>query len=1366
MSFDRTTRNALAHVVAQARERLKFDVMDQLLRLGFQADGYMLDLDQIAGLSERERMAGRELRDLLEHFVVLESGSGTVRRQAAYDRLAREIGFTTLNRLVALHMAEERGLIVQSVGRGLASDGFQIYERITRDALGNRAETYRAYLECLYDELVIDLPVLFDRTTPESRIFPSERCLQDVLGLLNDASLAHLWMEDEAIGWVYQYYNDPDERKKMREVQAPRNSRELAVRNQFFTPRYVVEFLTDNTLGRLWYEMRQGKTQLRDQCCYLVRHPVEIYLQDGEEAPQSAEPEEDLSSEELLNWPVFIPFRVKKDPRDLKILDPACGSGHFLLYAFDLLKTIYEEAWADSDSPISLVIGTRLRNDYADIDTLRRDLPGLILRYNLYGIDIDLRACQIAGLALWLRSQRSYQAQGLRPTDRPSITKSNIVCAEPMPGEREFLDEYLKRHVDQRLHDLVRIIWEKMQLVGEAGILLKIEQEIEVELGKARERAMIDIPNVQVSLFQQDNSVIQERMTFSTLEEHAFWNEAEQKLLTALSDYAMQAPNGHVIQRRLFAEDAVQGFAFVDLCRNRFDVVLMNPPFGATSSGFKKFLEARGESKDLAAAFISNTLEIVVQDGFVGSITTRTIYFIKGLSDWRRELVKDVQGVNLFLDLGYGVLDAAVETCATVIQKSSRPRLGTFIHALGKNEEIDQMGSRFLQQVPSYFTACSKFESIPNFPFAYWASSELILSFTKYPTVGDRFQIRSGGNPRDDFRFVRHWVEVDSSNKNDEFVLYSKGGEFRLYHYDVHLVIQWKDSGRELKVHAANYRKNLGWSADWRALMNNYDDYFKPGITWPRRTSRLGFRFLPAGCVFGDKSPVILVKDGDKNPCSLSSYLAVLNTKSFATALNLMVGGSELAQSFEVGIVRNCPLPEFPSSNIENQVYECFTAMQALDSFDETSHEYVGFTGGLPLQESLTSTWNKILEYRVLKAQTVLKLQAHFETLIAPQFGESAIDSQLSAEDFNLGNLKMFVKDLVSYLIGCVFGRWDLRFLLNPTLLAVRTDPLAKLPPCSPAMLQSSDERLASSSNIASEEWFISKSGSTTFPTQDSIQCSTITNFEYPLSIAWDGILVDDSVHPTNITYHIREVMAVLWPSINGAMSEKVEREVCQILGVNDLRKYLFRPSAFFEDHLKRYSKSHRQAPIYWPLSTSSGSYTLWIYYHRLTSDTLFTAINHYVDPKVAETQRKINELEAQLMDVKGRDTTRQREERENIRTFLVELQSFRNELLRVAALPYHPNLNDGVIINAAPLYRLFSLPKWAKDTKECWEKLQRGEYDWAHLAYTIWPDRVREKCRVDHSVAIAHNLENLYIEQQTTVRGKGSQGKDKEDEE
>ena len=131
----------------------------------------------------------------------------------------------------------------------------------------------------VFDELAVDLGVLFDRYSAEGRLFPRESVLLDVLELVNHPDLERLWAEDETIGWIYQYFNDPAERKAMRDAsQAPRNSRELAVRNQFFTPRYVVEFLTDNTLGRIWYEMRKGETHLKEACQYLVRRPDEVFL--------------------------------------------------------------------------------------------------------------------------------------------------------------------------------------------------------------------------------------------------------------------------------------------------------------------------------------------------------------------------------------------------------------------------------------------------------------------------------------------------------------------------------------------------------------------------------------------------------------------------------------------------------------------------------------------------------------------------------------------------------------------------------------------------------------------------------------------------------------------------------------------------------------------------------------------------------------------------------------------------------------------------------------------------------------------------------------------------------------------------------
>ncbi len=176
-------------------------------------------------------------------------------------------------------MAEARDLIIQSVAKGVQSKGFQLYQHVVGPSLGDTGAAYGQYLFSLFDEFAIDLAVLFDRFSPQGRLFPRDTVLTELLGLINDPEINHLWAEDETIGWIYQYFNSKEERKAMRDAsQAPRNSRELAVRNQFFTPRYVVEFLTDNTLGRIWYEMRQGNVPWVDDCKYLVRRPDEVFL--------------------------------------------------------------------------------------------------------------------------------------------------------------------------------------------------------------------------------------------------------------------------------------------------------------------------------------------------------------------------------------------------------------------------------------------------------------------------------------------------------------------------------------------------------------------------------------------------------------------------------------------------------------------------------------------------------------------------------------------------------------------------------------------------------------------------------------------------------------------------------------------------------------------------------------------------------------------------------------------------------------------------------------------------------------------------------------------------------------------------------
>ena len=247
MAFDSDTRNKLARMVAQARELLMDEFTQQLQEIyGIQPDGAIVEVIKLTHLDDEEADTAKFLRERIGHLV---SGMSTEKKPvvAAIDRAVREQAFTILNRFAALRMCEERSLVEECVRAGMQSKGFKVYETIAGSGLGDIYERYKSFLLCLFDEIAVDLGVLFDRFSPQGLLFPRELALLGILTIISNDGLSRLWTEDETIGWVYQYFNTPEERRAMREAsQAPRNSRELAVRNQFFTPRYVVEFLNHN----------------------------------------------------------------------------------------------------------------------------------------------------------------------------------------------------------------------------------------------------------------------------------------------------------------------------------------------------------------------------------------------------------------------------------------------------------------------------------------------------------------------------------------------------------------------------------------------------------------------------------------------------------------------------------------------------------------------------------------------------------------------------------------------------------------------------------------------------------------------------------------------------------------------------------------------------------------------------------------------------------------------------------------------------------------------------------------------------------------------------------------------------------------
>jgi hypothetical protein len=674
MGLTAEQRPKLQSFVTKARVLVADDFKVQMQSVYGMSESLIQPLDAMPSLSQAELTTARILRERFHH-IRASTPEGRNRDAIAFARLARELSFGIVNRFAAVRMAEKRQLIEPSLAELYNSSGFLSFKDAASSGLmlafTSTYEAYRQYLKCIFDELATDLGEVMSSDAVSSLLFPSATKLEDLIKLMNDGAVDPLWAEDETIGWIYQYYNDPDERKQMREdSQVPRTSRELAVRNQFFTPRYVVEFLTDNTLGRIWYEMMQGRTQLVAKCQYLVRRPQTNFLAPGEKSTAAPIPPE-LPSADRLKLPEEVSHRPIKDPRQLRFLDPACGSMHFGLYAFELFELIYTEAW-------DLSIGT-LRTDFPERSAFLREVPRLILENNIYGVDIDPRAVQIARLALWLRAQKAWQQLQVSAIDRPRIRKSHVVCAEPMPGSAQLLEEFITVHLagtpeKETLAKLLRRIVTDMIFAGEAGVLLLIEAAISdaVKLEKRRDQGVIQksLPGISSSgtVAAQDSLP---GFSFGGIVDESFWANAEAQLYEELARYASSMEQGG-LQRRMFAEDATHGFAFIDLCRERFDVVVMNPPFGEWSVGFKKQSKELYPNSycDILAAFVERGGELLHAGGRLGAITSRTCFFLSSYTKWREEIVLKAFEPKLLVDLGHGVMDEAmVEAAAYVFLK-------------------------------------------------------------------------------------------------------------------------------------------------------------------------------------------------------------------------------------------------------------------------------------------------------------------------------------------------------------------------------------------------------------------------------------------------------------------------------------------------------------------------------------------------------------------------------------------------------------------------------------------------------------------------------------------------------------------------
>lgn len=1112
-------KKIIERFVSAAKNLLMQNVTEMLQQwYGIWADGHTIGVEQLPSQDTDIVHTARMLRDRLLHLMAAlpDTDTDADKERQAVGQLVAEQAFTQLNRFCALRMCEERDLIMESIRGGYESAGFMAYDSIAQSVGANRYERYRCYLLSVFDELSIELPAVFDRFSPFGLLFPDESTLMKLLELINDSQLSawfdeqnavtvNFWKEDETLGWMFQDYNSLEERRKMREASSkPRNSREMAVRNQFFTPEYVVRFLTDNSLGRIWYEMTRGESRIgEEQCRYMIRRP--------------GEPLEE---------------RKLKEPTEILSLDPTCGSMHFGLYLYEVYEYIYMDAWDHQPS---------LLQKYREVHTresFRREVPKLILENNIYGCEIDPRALQIAALSLWLRAQKSYSQMNLDAAERPLITRSNLVLAEAMPGNKRLL-KGLMDEFDKPMQRLLTTIWNKMKYVGEAGLLFKMEKEISDDIEYLRKNWSKVNQNRNANIFDSEErraeiAAANEARTELRHHKDEFFEEIAERLQTALQELSSRLSEEEGYENALFSEDATRGFAFIELCQKRFDCIVMNPPFGEGSEHTSQYMNDNypAWSKNLVCAFFDRMQEMLDDEGKLGAIFDRTVMIKSSYETFRR---RNLCGfITACADTGWGVLDASVETSTLVLNKLSSDVEGVFMDVQDVNPEEKDENLSVLTRTYNrgedakwiYVAKSVEFDNLPNTVIGYYFGNDILKLF-KNTNLESRNIIARNGHTLTSATHFRLFYEIPSNSISYK-VMYN-GSTYSLFYSYYRELCYWGINGKLL-------------ASNSNVVLRNQNYHFLQGVGYGKRGEILDAHIFKKDMLFTVEG-YAFSNINDSESLALNSLLDSILGQY---ALNLYTG-----QHKQTGNVNLLPMPDYATrqSDIERIVNAIIDIKRKWFSLDETNLEYHGLIAQMHIDTTIDAALDKMQEQltadyaryeELVKENDDLWMDladidrdSEFRQNLNNYKSRRPYEELLSIDGASCQNVidkKVMAQEIVMELVGMTFGRWNTAYVKGEQAIPEFDDVFDALP-FMPVVSQ----------------------GEAACPAR--------------LDVPTDGILTNNSDSSLCLATHVREVMHYLWAD----RADDMEYELCQLIDCKSLQAYLASPTGFFDYHFKRY---------------------------------------------------------------------------------------------------------------------------------------------------------------------------------------------------
>ena len=1188
---------------------------------------------------EKAKVIGKEV-EVRGTLYPKESYDSLIRKykQVGYEELIEESAYTWFNRLTALAFMEANGYIEEKMifNNGVKNEPviidnyyeFEFFKNLDSDLqkeLHNlRDENTPNSIEKLYSILMEEkcedlsniMPFMFKKKGTYSDIlFPT--------GLLMENSLLVRLREEigaeapiELIGWLYQFYNSE---KKDQVFEALKKNTKIAKENipaatQLFTPDWIVKYMVENSLGKLALESTGINENIKD------------------------------------NWKYYIDSELDKNSEkikieDMKILDPAMGSGHILVYAFDLLFEIYENlGWSTKESVLS------------------------ILKNNLYGLEIDERAGQLASFALMMKAREKF-SRLFSVLKREEDFKLNTLIIE----ESNSLSERIKNRIkNNNLNNLNKII-EDFEDAKEYGSILKLE-------------------SIDKEILEREFNLLKES-----------FNNNEQETLIFNEDEMIVDIN----EELELIESLIKQHITLT---NQYEAVVTNPPYmggKGFSPKLKTYVEKnyKDSKSDLFAVFIERCNEFTKKNCYTSMITMQSWMFLSSFETLRKNIIEKTE-IKSLLQLGYGVIGIAFGTTAFNLKKSlPTENKGNYFRMFDKIAQNIQTGDcatlfriaknndSFRYKFDEYssenkiseniesnekgnlikFQAKQKdFEKIPGSPIAYWVGEKMLKSFTKGKNLKDLGILREGIKTGNNELYIYYWTEIcykdfykKDKDYNKKWFPHHKGGEFRKWYGNNLEVIFWENDGEEIKK-----LKNSGISGK--------EMYFKPILSWSKTSSsHFGIRFY-RDQLFDSASPAIMLY----NTNTLKYVLAFLTSlgEKYLTFINPSmstqvgdIGILPLLITENLEVVENINNLVIKNLNISKEEWDSretswdFEKLSLIDSKDlKTAYENYcnhwrdNFVQLHKNEEELNRLFIEIYDLQDEMDEkvsfddiTILKKEAKIIQIDNSVPKEFSIESEKYL--YNRGvslefNKDELVKQFLSYAIGCIMGRYSTN---KSGLIIANSDDILEL----------------------SKNKFIVKG------TDGEIRQEIESKF-LPDEF---GIIpiTDEKDFSNDIVEKVKEFIKFVY----GEESLKDNLNfIAEALGNKDnkpaeevIRTYFLKD--FYSDHLQRYQKR----PIYWLMNSGKkNAFSCLFYMHRYEPLTVARVRADYLIPyqEMLENKRKFIERQLSDDDISAKEKKNIEKQLKELDTLLKELREYANEVKHIAEQKISLDLDDGVNVN------------------------------------------------------------------------------------